>query len=190
MSSTWPFTPEEAQLNLGTYLQAGVPCGNSATIFGAEPVFCFDPAQNVEHDPSIFEYNLSPQNLENNIPCGGFVMEESRQLVPYVQPAQTTSSNANIALRQNPSQERVRTPGTPRQRHACTVSRCEKTFGRPAEFRRHMKTVHKRHETPQVHCMMCDYTYPRIDKVREHMEKMHGLRVHIEKSNEGLRNLA
>ncbi|KAF2684107.1 hypothetical protein K458DRAFT_487618 [Lentithecium fluviatile CBS 122367] len=57
----------------------------------------------------------------------------------------------------------------------CAQDGCQKTFGRPAEFRRHLDTKHSRRGV--VRCMVCTYEYPRMDKVRSHMEKMHGLRV-------------
>lgn len=59
----------------------------------------------------------------------------------------------------------------------CDQPGCSATFGRGAEFRRHLSTKHRRGQTAQVRCMVCPYEYPRLDKVRLHMEKMHGLLV-------------
>lgn len=71
------------------------------------------------------------------------------------------------------------TPHVDTTRERCTYAGCNATFGRGAEFRRHVRTVHKRHEAGGYQCLYqsCGYSYPRIDKVRSHMEKMHGLRV-------------
>ncbi|KAF1949499.1 hypothetical protein CC80DRAFT_497397 [Byssothecium circinans] len=57
----------------------------------------------------------------------------------------------------------------------CTQPGCPVTFGRPHEFRRHFRTVHERKKSSR--CMFCEYEYPRLDKVRFHMEKMHGFKV-------------
>jgi hypothetical protein len=67
-----------------------------------------------------------------------------------------------------------------RPRVSCTQPGCDKTFGRPQDFRRHLKTKHAPQDASCYQCMVCgcDYSYPRIDKVREHMQNMHGIRAH------------
>jgi hypothetical protein len=62
-------------------------------------------------------------------------------------------------------------------RIACNKPGCVATFGRPAEFRRHLDTKHNRRQNQGFRCVVCKYEYPRMDKVRSHMEKMHGLRL-------------
>lgn len=58
----------------------------------------------------------------------------------------------------------------------CNQPDCSATFGRPAEFRRHLRTKHREPETENYRCLFesCKYDYPRADKVRSHMEKVHG----------------
>jgi hypothetical protein len=78
-------------------------------------------------------------------------------------------------------QPNVAAPDAPGSRDTCNVPGCGKTFGRPAEFRRHKQTVHGE---KKFRCMVdsCDYSYGRLDKVREHMARMHGIHLQVEKS--------
>lgn len=65
-----------------------------------------------------------------------------------------------------------------RRRHRCTQPGCDQTFGRPQEFRRHLIVKHNSQDAEKTpRCMFCRYSYPRLDKVRNHMEKVHGCRV-------------
>ncbi|CAI6235040.1 unnamed protein product [Periconia digitata] len=64
-----------------------------------------------------------------------------------------------------------------RNRVPCDQPDCRATFGRPQDFRRHLRTVHSPNEAVEFRCTFCSYTYPRLDKVQEHMEKMHGRRI-------------
>ena len=60
-----------------------------------------------------------------------------------------------------------------KERISCSVDGCMKTFGRGADFRRHMRSVHM---GESFRCLIpsCDKSYPRPDKVQEHMRKVHG----------------
>ncbi|KAF2639721.1 hypothetical protein P280DRAFT_519114 [Massarina eburnea CBS 473.64] len=61
----------------------------------------------------------------------------------------------------------------------CEEPGCKATFGRPQEFRRHFRTVHERKNDSGYRCILqsCNYEYPRLDKVRSHMAKKHGMKV-------------
>ncbi|KAF1968107.1 hypothetical protein BU23DRAFT_656829 [Bimuria novae-zelandiae CBS 107.79] len=102
--------------------------------------------------------------LESDFSTGGFTAHDAQLLAPQATFAPNAPSKSNIS-RTRDIFHATGTPGMRRSRHACSFTGCKKTFGRPAEFRRHMKTIHKRDETPGIQCMMCNYTYPRIDKV-------------------------
>ncbi|KAJ4353644.1 uncharacterized protein N0V89_005374 [Didymosphaeria variabile] len=112
--------------------------------------------------PSGFEL----QDLENINWSGNSGMRDLRQLAPSTKglTPQPATPNTNV--------------------HRCDVPGCNATFGRPAEFRRHKRTVHKRLGAPEFQCMVqsCSYTYPRLDKVREHMRRVHGIRIQMEKA--------
>jgi len=95
-------------------------------------------------------------------------------------PASLQSESALEIQTRQPRTRRAPTGGVPQEegnRIACNRPGCKATFGREAEFRRHMDTKHNRGQVPGFRCIVCTYEYPRMDKVRSHMEKMHGLRV-------------
>lgn len=65
------------------------------------------------------------------------------------------------------------------ERYTCTQPGCHTTFGRPIYFRRHIHTKHQQLEgLGEYRCLVlsCQYRYPRADKVKSHMEKVHRLR--------------
>ena len=64
----------------------------------------------------------------------------------------------------------------PNGRTSCTYEGCFKTFGRPADFRRHLK---KHNPDCLLRCRQCHYTNYRKDKLREHQNKRHGGTVSI-----------
>lgn len=67
-----------------------------------------------------------------------------------------------------------------RKRVVCTQDDCSASFGRPIDFRRHLRTAHQQLGSgTEYHCLVssCRYSYPRSDKVRDHMKKVHGLRL-------------
>jgi hypothetical protein len=101
----------------------------------------------------------------------------------------TSSASGRQTRRSSTSSKRrtsaARVPRAERDRITCDQPGCDVTFGRGAEFMRHMITVHHSEHTAYYRCMHmdCDYKYPRMDKVRSHMEKMHGLRVRVDRVN-------
>ena len=55
----------------------------------------------------------------------------------------------------------------------CTHVGCSATFGRAGDFRRHIK----KHADPELSCSIktCNYKSYRLDKLREHQRKRHGI---------------
>ena len=58
-------------------------------------------------------------------------------------------------------------------RISCTHVGCSATFGRAGDFRRHIK----KHADPELSCSIktCNYKSYRLDKLREHQRKRHGI---------------
>lgn len=58
-------------------------------------------------------------------------------------------------------------------RISCTHVGCSATFGRAGDFRRHIK----KHADPELSCSVktCNYKSYRLDKLREHQRKRHGI---------------
>ncbi|RMZ08803.1 hypothetical protein D0862_03823 [Hortaea werneckii] len=66
-----------------------------------------------------------------------------------------------------------RRQGSPR--HLCDVVNCGKSFSRPSDLVRHVKTIHHT-ASEHYHCkaMGCYHQNRRLDKIREHCYKKHG----------------
>ena len=79
----------------------------------------------------------------------------------FVAPAPAPFASAT-AHRRTPAQ-----PGAINRLH-CPLG-CRATFGRPGDYRRHMR----KHEPPRYKCMVmeCDKTFTRADKLRDHMRQ-------------------
>lgn len=136
--------------------------------------------QNTDMDLGLgaFAYtSLSQENDPFHTPFGIHDAQKGALLAPFVP---IMPSVSGVAPAPGALHQQARPSGTPEQRHACNVPGCLKTFGRPAEFRRHKETVHGKKN--KFRCMVesCDYTYPRLDKVREHMRRVHKLRIQME----------
>lgn len=132
---------------------------------------------------------MVPQQELAMLPSSGYTYQ-SMGLGPY-----SASSGSNLSVLASPGimQPQSNTIGEPTRmerpqagkppqggrkegnRIQCTRPGCTTTFGRGAELRRHLKTVHRRGQTVPFRCMVCEHESYREDKVREHMEKMHGL---------------
>ncbi|RMY77086.1 hypothetical protein D0863_01529 [Hortaea werneckii] len=74
-----------------------------------------------------------------------------------------TSAPASVSRRQGSA------------RHPCDVISCSKSFSRPSDLVRHMKTIHHT-ASEHYHCkaMGCYRQDRRLDKIREHCSKKHG----------------
>ena len=67
------------------------------------------------------------------------------------------------------------TPQEPSEDRISCPKGCTATFGRPGEFRRHMR----KHEKPRYKCCVldCEKTFARADKLRDHLRQGHKLKL-------------
>lgn len=170
--------------NIQPYVAAdtlGFPFEDTAVNFAeAAPPF---PDSNIQiathvpnHNPGTeLGFDLEALHIEETSPLAHSRVEGLRQLAP--QPPLGDIAPFAIDTAPQPRKQR-------KQRFVCDLPGCETTFGRAAESRRHMRTIHKRHETTGFQCMVnsCSYKSPRQDKVREHMKRMHEICLRVEKS--------
>lgn len=165
-------------------------CNVDPFLGNAQPFFATDTANYYGEDTAFNFAEATPQ----------FIMNNNIQTAPYhqhlglIQPG-VSGLSANFetpGLRQLVPQPAMPSatgsapqPRTQRQTILdCDVPGCDATFKRLAEFRRHKDTIHQQGSTPRFRCMVqsCRYTYPRLDKVREHMKRMHGICLSMDKA--------
>ena len=131
-------------------------------------------------DLGLDALNYASLGQENNLFLSSLNIQEAQTYLLQAPFNPFMPVVSDVPPAQGALQQQAEPSGTPKERHICNVPGCEKTFGRPAEFRRHKQTVHGKKN--KFRCMVesCDYTYPRLDKVREHMRRVHKLRVQME----------
>ena len=111
-------------------------------------------SRNEEFDPN-WDWNRE-LNFTNEIPLPSVAGTQITEVTGTVPPVAAADSARNHK---------------PNGRTSCTYEGCFKTFGRTADFRRHLK---KHNPNCLLHCRECHYTTHRKDKLREHQNKRHG----------------
>jgi hypothetical protein len=114
-------------------------------------------SRNEEFDPNWdWDRELANNNFTNEIPSVA-----GTQITEVTRVAPVAAADSAVSPRNN----------KPNGRTTCTYEGCFRTFGRTADFRRHLK---KHNPDCLLHCRECHYTNHRKDKLREHQNKRHG----------------
>lgn len=155
--------------------------------FPFEDTFCEVPNGNfiMDHFDGIFpngSYATTMQASTEAYPAQLSIAlpPSDMELHSYIQGSEVTTVESFNSLETHPESQQKRTcrrTGNSRDRISCSQPGCKSTFGRPQEFRRHMKTKHSSERSNEYRCVRpdCDYKSARWDKAREHMKRMHDL---------------
>ena len=111
------------------------------------------PSGSLNEEDWDWDRILANNHFTNDIPVAGTQIIEVTRTVPPIAAADSATSPRN----------------NPNGRTSCTYEGCFKTFGRTADFRRHLK----KHNPDRLHCRQCNYRTYRKDKLREHQNKRH-----------------
>ncbi|KAL5377174.1 hypothetical protein DPSP01_009986 [Paraphaeosphaeria sporulosa] len=149
-----------------------MPCTPGVDVQPVANAFEVTPHEHGYNSSAQLGYDL--EELEMTSPPSHASVQTLRPLAPHHPWAEAATRTIGTAAQPRSQRRSV---------HDCDVPGCSATFRRPAEFRRHKRTVHMRHEAQEFECIVksCNYTYPRLDKVREHMKRMHGICLRVEK---------